>query len=216
MRHVTPRFLVEKRAMLEVMRRSVLTLVATALVSTATTAAAELVLVVTPGPVAGQTTWTFSGDGLSQAANLLQTGTGEANSWQNAPGNFQYTTINNTNFGILSGSATISDADQTVNIDLIYIDDDGALQDDDIGFSVDTEMSFGAGETISWTGSVVVGIDIVDVTESGPFNVIYTGANLASLPSLNWTVVPEPSTLTLAGLGLIGLLTCGWRRRRRA
>ena len=30
------------------------------------------------------------------------------------------------------------------------------------------------------------------------------------------SVVPEPSTFTLAGLGLIGLLAFGWRRRRRA
>ena len=28
--------------------------------------------------------------------------------------------------------------------------------------------------------------------------------------------VPEPSTLTLATFGMIGLLACGWRRRRRA
>ena len=28
-------------------------------------------------------------------------------------------------------------------------------------------------------------------------------------------IIPEPSTLTLAGIGLIGLLAYGWRRRRR-
>ena len=30
------------------------------------------------------------------------------------------------------------------------------------------------------------------------------------------SAIPEPSTLTLAGLGLLGLLAYGWRRRRRA
>lgn len=31
----------------------------------------------------------------------------------------------------------------------------------------------------------------------------------------HWLIIPEPSTLTLLAMGAVGLLTYGWRRRRR-
>lgn len=39
---------------------------------------------------------------------------------------------------------------------------------------------------------------------------------LSTSEPLRINIIPEPSTLTLAGLGLIGLFTYGWRRRRRS
>ena len=40
-------------------------------------------------------------------------------------------------------------------------------------------------------------------------------AGITSPQGLQLNVVPEPSSFILAGLGLIGLVTFGWRRRTR-
>jgi hypothetical protein len=62
----------------------------------------------------------------------------------------------------------------------------------------------------SWTRDVTidpdwlrVGTDIVGT--GNPFNATF---------SLSGQAVPEPSSLTLAGLGALGLLWSGWRRRK--
>jgi hypothetical protein len=46
-----------------------------------------------------------------------------------------------------------------------------------------------------------------DITEQGPFNASF---------SLTGQVVPEPGSLTLAGVSLFGAGWAAWRRRRRA
>ena len=47
-----------------------------------------------------------------------------------------------------------------------------------------------------------------------PWTFTVGGPDMTGTMSFIYAAIPEPSTLTLAGLGLLGLLAFGWRRRR--
>ena len=44
---------------------------------------------------------------------------------------------------------------------------------------------------------------------------VYTGSLGTGTRSFELFVIPEPSTLVLAGVGILGLCALGWKRRKR-
>jgi hypothetical protein len=58
----------------------------------------------------------------------------------------------------------------------------------------------------------------IPLLDTGNFSVIVGNLNNATdfLPSAGPSSVPEPASLTLLSLGSLGLLGCGWRRRKQA
>jgi len=69
---------------------------------------------------------------------------------------------------------------------------------------------------------VDVGAMYVTVGSANPGNVSEWARNIDSFPGIDWVwaefstaVVPEPSSVTLALMGAVGLLGYGWRRKRK-
>jgi hypothetical protein len=69
--------------------------------------------------------------------------------------------------------------------------------------------------TFSWdlAGNSTTGED-VSVTSGGVFRTTSTTYNFHT--TVYYTYVPEPSSLFLGGMGLLGLVACVWRQRKRA
>lgn len=73
-----------------------------------------------------------------------------------------------------------------------------------------TTLGHGA-DNINWSGGAVSSPGAVLFTLSIDVPDGLTSFTLRAVP----TVIPEPSTLALAGSGLLGLLVYGWWRRKR-
>jgi hypothetical protein len=78
-------------------------------------------------------------------------------------------------------------------------------------------QTFSASGQVTGTGTFFLGdqnvyhLDAILSSDLGPVSVSID----ASAPS-HLEAVPEPSTITLLGVATLGLLGCGWRRRKRA
>ncbi len=196
--------------------------------SSAAHAALEVYITGTPG--SGQTTWEFRGSSVAGLAGFFEDGIGIANddAWQNIG---DYTTLNDQEITTVVGSATLTIAGVTRNIDEAYIDNDGSgTPDDDFGVGVDgaTNFTFVAGNTISWTGSLVVtGIDLNDVDETAlptsfttdnyggaPGTLAMTVFIGTAAPSLVAAAIPSLSKWALLLL-ILSLGFVGYRMQRK-
>ncbi|MEM1344387.1 MAG: VPLPA-CTERM sorting domain-containing protein [Pseudomonadota bacterium] len=190
-----------------------------------TPAQAVLLVEIDGTPGSGQTTWTFSGSDIAGNGGFFDDddNLGSADAWQNLG---QYTTRNDVEETDVTGNAVLSIGSETRAIDLAYIDDDGSTSDDDFGVGVagPTNFTFTAGDTVSWSGSLLVtGIDLNDLNESG-LPAVLTASNYGGTANTldlevrigsSSAVVPLPASLPLllAGLGALGIAA---RRRARA
>ena len=169
---------------------------------------ATLVIDITGVPGAGEVTWTFSGSAVASSSDTDLFGGGQ--DFFNI-GNFA--TLDFTTFSATSTTATVSVGATTVAIDAVFIDDDSGVTDD-IGVDTASVIGANAGDTVSWTGSLVAPFDfnLLIVGTFGPASM----SNVADITDISVTIAeaapaPEPATIALLGLGFLG---AGFARRR--
>lgn len=160
---------------------------------------ADLVLAISGTPGSGETTWTFSGEGVATA-----TATG-GNSATGGAAFFEWIDVGDFTvepFGFFtptSGSASITNVTTTDSHSFISVllDDDDPSSDE-IGVRTDSNLSYSTGDVISWGGFLVVPVDVNQLT--APFSSLNNtvgpsegrGFGLPKL-DLSITAIPEPS-----------------------
>ena len=180
---------------------------------------AQLIVDVTGTAGSGSTTWTFSGSAVAAgstgaAFQTDPTGGNDAGNWLDFA---EYTDVNNTNFSIASGSASVS-VNGTSNESLtgIYIDTDSAADPtaDDWGIAVANNLAFSVGDSVSWSGAVDIGIDLNDLDNTA-LPVTYTTSNIGgsgAALSMQMNIIPEPSSLGILAACSAALLIFRPRR----
>jgi hypothetical protein len=208
--------------------------------SVPTRAQAALLLTISPGPAANQTTWTFSGDTPTGFGNFRTSSPGEnepAGVWGDFP---NFTVLDGLTLTPVSGSAQftwtvpVAHASPAVAagvynrpIGSVWVDDGsdnaGAAAPpvgggDRIGVNVpgSPQITARSGDNLAWSGSLVMGVAISDLSGGGlPYSANSTRFYLEpnNIPmTLQIIGVPEPSTCVL-GLAPLAFLA---RRRSRS
>jgi hypothetical protein len=155
---------------------------------------ADLMLDISGVPGSGETTWVFSGSSITTGL----WGFGGSTSQQYIPS----ADLTTTTIGLLpsSGAATMTIAGDTRNIEYAGFLENGG-SDRHLTATDGASTSYGPGEISSWLGSFVLGVDIGTLHE-GVYDDL--SVNLGTI-DITITSVPEPSTLLLLGIGLLGL-----------
>lgn len=189
------------------------------------TAQANMDLTIQGVTGSGTTTWIWDvTDVFSQAGSLAPTGANKFAQWSDfgdfisdaqgdANGHFQFVPTNNNVVFEIDGIE--------VGFGDVFVDHD--TTGDDLGFIPLTGISYGIGSTLSITGSFDAPIDISDINDvsyPGVFDGIGTVTSerpFVGVSDLNLRIesvlVPEPSSLTLCGIGILVLARVHRRRR---
>lgn len=190
------------------MKRYLLVLIAL-LVLTAAQSHAALIVDITGISGSGETTWTFSGSDTAGGGGSFEDNANLANNdyWEDLA---EFTTASDLELTPSSGSATLTIDGVTRNIDVGYVDD-GGVGSDNFGVGIDGSgnFSFSLGDLVSWTGSIVVPIDINAFSPTPATLTTSNYAGTAGTLDLEVNIggvaaTPEPGTLSLLGLALIG------------
>lgn len=195
----------------------------------ASVASADLILTIRPASGGTLSYWEFSGTASTLVnpgglLNAVLPGTGNLGTNADAWGDVgDYTAVNDLEGSVIGGAATVtvsrldrfgSPEVHNFNIDLTYIDDDGAGAFDDFGIGIDnggSDFTLNEDDEVSWSGLVLSSVAHNDLT-LGTYNITNYGIN-GELPlTLVVTAIPEPAgVLGFFALGLVGLTI---RRRK--
>jgi hypothetical protein len=181
---------------------------------------ATMVLNITGVGGSGETTWTFSGSATAGNAstldfdddnNINDQGDTDVNGSHWDLGEF--TVANLDDFQVIGSSRTgmLTIGSVTKEIYYAYIDTDTGFDDISVGVNGGGNYEFNLGDVVSWTGSMVVAVDIDDLVQ-GSYTTSRYGATNGAL-DVQVNIVPEPTTAGLMLLGLGGLAMFDRRSR---
>jgi hypothetical protein len=66
---------------------------------------------------------------------------------------------------VLTGGRTVTFGALTETITGIFLDDDGTTEGDDLGIRVLNDLAYGTGESVTWSGSGTINLDITAFVE---------------------------------------------------
>ncbi|MBN2569292.1 MAG: hypothetical protein JXB42_07660 [Deltaproteobacteria bacterium] len=204
-----------------------LSLIALVFFAFSTAAQSTLMIDVTGAPGSGTTTWTFSGSTFTESDGTVRTAIADTFSTDDTfdtirpggtdsfiPGSPLWTAV----FSSVSGLAYFTIGADTRSIAALYLHNNYPRSEDALGIRVDSELDYLADEAASWTGSLLINLDITQLSEGTFINQRFenpepnfagpAGDVLLTVASS----VQEPSTLLLLGCGLIGL--AGYGRKK--
>lgn len=186
-----------------------------------TTAQSTLMIDVTGAPGSGTTTWLFSGAAMAEGDGTVRTETVDSFNLDDTfdvirpggPGSFiTDPSIQWELFPLMSGSASLTIGADTRSILALLLNEHSPRSEDQLGIRVDSSLDYLAGETSSWSGSLLIGVDINQLSEGTFINQRFLNPepNFAGpagdvLMTVTSTAVPEPTTFALLVLGLVGL-----------
>ncbi|MGK7881765.1 MAG: PEP-CTERM sorting domain-containing protein [Crocosphaera sp.] len=172
----------------------------------------------------GTTTWTLSGSTTAQSGGSFNTNVitgfddGTTEILGPNDGNFIADAgIQDTVFSLLSGSATITAGSNSESLTGMFLDDDTVL--DDIGFRVASSLAYSGGDTISFSGTFTLGVDLNQLIQDNYDQTVPslfldgTGDDFVLNISEQVQATPEPTSLVaLLGLGGLGFMS---RRKKQ-
>lgn len=178
------------------------------------TAQASLLVNVTGTAGSGQTIWVFSGSSTASSDGVFGLAPSDfPEEWRNVGDYVADTSLNAISISPSSGSASITNSQETRSISLIGIDYDGnssSSNNDDFGIGVaDQSLNIIAGDVVSWTGTLLLPLDITQF-KLGTYGPAQSGA-IGGLTDIQLTLQSVPESTSIIGLlvaGTFGLALC--------
>ncbi|GAL94167.1 MAG: PEP-CTERM sorting domain-containing protein [Microcystis wesenbergii TW10] len=178
------------------------------------TAQASLLVNVTGTAGSGQTIWVFSGSSTASSNGVFGLTPGDSpEEWRNVGDYVADTLLNAISISPSSGSASITNSQETRSISLIGIDYDGnssSSNNDDFGIGVANQpLNIITGDLVSWTGTLLLPLDITQF-KLGTYGPAQGGA-IGGLTDIQLTFKSVPESTGIIGLlvaGTFGLALC--------